>query len=106
MTHELRPDGLPVQIDGVRLSTPGLAGRVRVHYPSGGTGLRSAEETSALLLEALDATDMQEQLTVEISDPHETSYEEDRDRGGGSDDAALTVTVPGPGSAMAQVMLV
>jgi len=106
MTHELRPDGLPVQIDGVRLSTPGLAGRVRVHYPSGGTGLRSAEETSALLLEALDATDMQEQLTVEISDHHETSYEEDRDRGGGSDDAALTVTVPGPGSEMAQVMLV
>ena len=42
MAENLRPEGIPVTVGTVRISTPGLAGRVEV-YQSGTAGMRGAE---------------------------------------------------------------
>jgi hypothetical protein len=102
---ELEPDGTPVIIGDVEVVSPGLTGTVEVHYP-GASGLRGPEDASDLLLAALDAAGMQSQLTVEITDQAEqpeaaSSPTRSTSRG----EAGLTLTVPGPGTGMGQVLL-
>ena len=67
---ETQPEGIPVTVGTVRISTPGLAGRVEV-YQSGTSGMRGAESSTAAFREALDDAGMVEQLTVEITGQRE-----------------------------------
>ena len=45
MAENLRPEGIPVTIGTVRISTPGLTGRVEVYQP-GTAGMRGAESST------------------------------------------------------------
>lgn len=105
MSEDLRPDGTPVSVDGIEVITPGLAGIVEVHYP-GAAGLRAADEASTVLLEALDATGLQEQVTIEIRDHTEVWQPAGTPtRSTSLGEPGVTIKVPGPGSGMAQVLL-
>lgn len=102
---ELEADGTPVVIDGVEIVSAGLSGIVEVHYP-GAPGLRAADSASDALLEALDATDAQEQLTVEISDHAEVPLIDGAStRSTSLGEPGITIKVPGPGSGMGQMLL-
>lgn len=102
MSEPLRPEGIPVVVGDVVLTTPGLTGRAEVH-PPGGPGMRAAEAATADLQEALAGAGLVEQLTVQI---HEQTELDDR---GGSRAAAggsdIVVEVPGPGEGNGQVLL-
>ncbi len=100
---ELNPDGLPVEpAPGVVLRTPGLRGEVFVHV-AGSDGSRGAEETREAFVAALTHNEMDEDLTLEIREPRETSDAEGSRAAGGDDN--LTVEVPDPGAGWAQVVL-
>jgi pimeloyl-ACP methyl ester carboxylesterase len=105
MAEQLAPDGSPVLIDGVEVITPGLSGVVEVH-PPGAPGLRAANAASDVLLNALDTTDVQEQLTVEFHDHAEVYLaDETRSRSTSLGEPGISIKVPGPGSSMGQVLL-
>jgi hypothetical protein len=100
---ELNPDGLAVEpAPGIVLRTPGLRGEVVVHV-AGSDGTRGAEETREELLAALAHNEMEEDLTLEIREPRETSASEGSRAAGGDDN--MTVEVPDPGGGWAQVVL-
>lgn len=106
MSTPLRPDGRSIELEGVRIVSPGLRGRVDV-FGRNAPGLRGADAAKDVLVDSLSATGMQEQRTIVIRD-HAV------DRGALStaptrstrfEEPALAVTVPGPGTGMGQVML-
>jgi hypothetical protein len=100
---ELRPEGVWIDpAPGVRLRTPGLEGEVHVHVASS-DATRGAEDTREDFLEALRHNDIDEDLTLEIRRPRETSEAEGSRPAGGDDD--LTLEVPDPGEGWAQVVL-
>jgi len=102
---ELEPDGTPVIVGDVEVVSPGLTGTVEVHYP-GAAGLRGPEDASDLLLGALDAAGLQSQLTVEITDQAEQPEAAGApSRSTSHGEAGLTITVPGPGTGLGQVLL-
>jgi pimeloyl-ACP methyl ester carboxylesterase len=102
MAEDLRPEGIPVFIENVVISTPGLTGRVEVHAP-GTPGMRGAEETTEQFRRALEESTIAEQLTVEIAGQQELdSNGGTRGAGGGSE---ITVEVPGPGDGNGQLLL-
>ena len=82
MAENLRPEGIPVTVGNVRISTPGLAGRVEVYQP-GSAGMRGAESSTAPFRQALDDAGMVEQLTVEISGQRELDASGGSRGGGG-----------------------
>jgi hypothetical protein len=106
MSAALRADGRAVVVEGVSIVSPGLRGQVDV-LRAGAAGLRGADSARAVLVEALDATGMQEQRTIVIRDhaidtaaltvgvSRSTRYGE----------PGLSLTVPGPGTGMGQVLL-
>ncbi|MDQ3914441.1 MAG: hypothetical protein M3323_03785 [Actinomycetota bacterium] len=105
MSQSLRPDGFPIEVDGVEIATPGLTGEVEVHYART-PGTRAADEATPVLVEALDATGAREQLTIAIRDHAEEwqppgTLTRSTSRG----EPAIAVKVPGPGSGMGQVLL-
>lgn len=107
MSEILNPDGSPISIAGVDVSALGFGGIVEVHLP-GGMGTRGAENAQPTLLNALNRSGFFDQLTVEIAEP--CSYPEYIGRGGRGRDTSisapeLSVTVPGPGTGFAQVLL-
>lgn len=102
MVEQLRPEGTSVQIGDAQLWTPGLAGRVDVHWAAG-EGMRAAEETQPAFLEALANAGMSEQLTVEITEAVEVDAAGGSRSVGGPNDMVLEV--PGPGTGLAQVLL-
>jgi hypothetical protein len=105
MPESLEPDGTPVLIDDVEVVSPGLTGMVEVYYP-GAAGARGPETTDDRLRGALDRTGLLHQMTVEISDhaedPATLGFAE---RPASHGEAGLTITVPGPGTGMGQVLL-
>ncbi|GAB3267390.1 esterase/lipase family protein [Kineosporia babensis] len=101
MAQALNPDGTPVTIDGVVLSTPGLSGQAEV-LPAGAPGLRMREGTADAFTGALASAGFMEQLTVEISEHTEVAQVGGLRGGGGPE---ISVTVPGPGRYFAQVLL-
>jgi hypothetical protein len=101
MVEQLRPDGTALIVGDVVIYSPGLAGTVEVYQP-GTPGMRAAEDASASFLAALAATDVREQLTVEIDDPVAMGGGGGT-RAGESDD--VTVEVPGPGEGFGQLLL-
>jgi len=102
MAENLRPEGIPVTVGTVRISTPGLTGRVEVHQP-GTSGMRGAESSTEAFRRALDDAGMVEQLTVEITGQRELDTAGgSRGAGGGSE---IVVEVPPPGSGNGQLLL-
>ena len=102
MAEDLRPEGIPVDIDNVGITTPGLSGRVEVHQP-GTSGMRGAEDSTEEFRRALDEASMAEQLTVEISQQAELDANGGSRAGGGGSE--IVVEVPAPGDGNGQVLL-
>ncbi len=98
----LSPEGTPVVVGDVVVTTPGLSGEVEVHLAAS-DGMRGAEETTQALLDALERADVGEQLTVEITGGTELDGSGGTRGGGGGED--IVVQVPAPGSGNGQVML-
>lgn len=102
MSEQLRPEGIPVVVDDVVLTTPGLTGTVTVHPPAS-DGMRGAEDSTEQFRQALADAAMTEQLTVEIASPEELDDSGGTRASGGDGD--ITVEVPAPGTDMGQVLL-
>jgi hypothetical protein len=102
MAETLNPDGTPIVLGDVLLSTPGLTGQAELYVP-GVPGMRGPEETAQQFADALAATEFAEQLSVEVSGHGELDTNGGTRAGGGGAD--ITVEVPGPGSGFAQVVL-
>ena len=102
MPETLRPEGIPVVIGDVVITTPGLTGQVEVH-PAASPGMRGAEDSTEEFLAALGNASMSEQLTVEISGQSETDGNGGTRGGGGGEQ--IVVEVPAPGDGNGQVLL-
>ena len=102
MPEQLRPEGIPVAVGDVVITTPGLTGLVDV-YGAGSAGMRGEEDATADFRDALDLAGMQEQLSVVVSQPRELTPGEGTRGSGGSDD--IVVNVPAPGDGHGQVLL-
>ena len=98
----LSPEGTPVVVGDVVITSPGLSGEVEVH-PAASPGMRSAEDTRQALIDALERAGVAEQLTVEITDQSELDDSGGTRGGGGGDE--IVVEVPAPGSGNGQVLL-
>lgn len=102
MAADLRPEGIPVFVEDVVITTPGLAGRVEV-YAGGSAGMRAAEDTTEAFRRALDDAGVAEQLTVEVSRHSELDAAGGTRAGGGGSE--ITVEVPAPGEGNGQLLL-
>ncbi len=102
MAEQLRPEGIPVTVGDVVLTTPGLTGQAEV-FRSGSDGMRGAEQSSEDFRAALDEAGMQEQLSVVVTDHTELVAGGGTRASGGSDD--IVVDVPAPGEGNGQVLL-
>ena len=102
MAQELRPEGIPVTVGEVVITTPGLTGEVEVHAP-GTPGMRGEEQATEDFREALDDAGMAEQLSVVVSRHQEVTPGEGTRGSGGGDD--IVVNVPAPGEGNGQVLL-
>lgn len=102
MAEQLRPEGIPVAVGDVVITTPGLTGQVDVH-PAGTDGMRGAEQATADLQEALAEASMQEQLSVVISGQGELQAGGGTRASGGDGD--IVVEVPAPGEGNGQLLL-
>lgn len=101
MPQELRPEGIPVYVEDVVITTPGLSGLVEVH-PGSTAGMRAAEDSTEQFRRALDDAGIIEQLTVEISQHAELDASGGTRAGGGSE---IVVEVPAPGDGNGQLLL-
>jgi len=106
VTTPLRSDGRSVEVDGVKIVTPGLRGRVDV-FRRNAPGLRGADQAEEVLVESLAETGMQEQRTIVIRDHalDRAALSSGVKRSTQFGEPALAVTVPGPGTGLGQVML-
>ena len=105
MSESLEPDGTPVLIDDVEVVSPGLTGMVEVYYP-GVARTRGPEAVDDRLRSAMARTGLLHQMTVEVSDHAEdpaTAGFVGRPTSHGQ--PGLTITVPGPGTGLGQVLL-
>src|SRR5918993_5288525 len=102
MAQELRPEGIPVTVGEVVITTPGLTGEVEVHSP-GTPGMRGEEQATEDFRQALDDAGMAEQLSVVVSRHQEVTPGEGTRGSGGGDD--IVVNVPAPGEGNGQVLL-
>ncbi|HSF97371.1 MAG TPA: hypothetical protein VLA55_01660 [Ornithinibacter sp.] len=102
MAEQLRPEGIPVVIGDVVITTPGLTGEVEVH-PAGSPGMRGSEDSTQEFLAALGEASMGEQLTIEVSQQVELDDRGGSRAGGGGEE--VVVEVPGPGEGNGQVLL-
>ena len=102
MPEALQPDGSWVFIGDVRVSTPGLTGRVEV-YPPSGPGTRAAENSTDAFEQALARSALTPERTIEFSEHQELDNNGGtRAAGGGSD---IELDVPGPGAGFGQLAL-
>jgi hypothetical protein len=102
MAETLNPDGTPIYLGNIALSTPGLTGEAELYLP-GVSGMRAPQETAQQFADALAATEFSEQFTVEITGQTELNANGGTRAGGGGDNIAIQV--PGPGTGFAQVLL-
>lgn len=102
MAEQLNPEGAPVVVGPVVISSYGLVGEVEVH-PAGSPGMRGEEQATADLLEALTRAGMAEQLSVVVSHHRELTPAAGTRAAGGPDD--VVVDVPAPGEGNGQVLL-
>ncbi len=99
----LNPEGTAVFVGDVIINTPGLAGSVEV-YDAGAPGMRGAEDTQPGFLDAMRSAGVDEQLTVEISDPVELD-DAGGSRASGGGESPILLDVPGPGDGNGQFLL-
>ncbi len=102
MAEQLRPEGIPVAVGDVVITTPGLTGQVEVLAP-GTEGMRGEEQATEEFQQALADAGMAEQLSVVVSQHQEVTPGEGTRGSGGSDD--IVVNVPAPGEGNGQVLL-
>lgn len=101
MSESLAPEGTPVFIGDVVLTTPGLVGRAETYEPASG-GMRGAEDLTAAFQAALADAGLVDQVTVEIYDHAEIDGSGGSRSGGGTQ---IEIDVPGPGDGYGQVLL-
>lgn len=101
MSEQLRPDG-EVFVEDVRIVTPNMTGIVEVQRPQD-PGMRGEELTTEEFFAALGAADVQEQLSVVISEHEATAPSQGTRAVGAGDDIELEV--PAPGDGFGQVLL-
>jgi hypothetical protein len=105
MPESLEPDGTPVFIDDIEVVSPGLTGIIEVYHPGAG-GSRGPETVDDTLRSALEGTGLQHQVTIEISDHAEDPFTAGLvARPASHGEPGLTITVPGPGTGLGQVLL-
>lgn len=105
MPIELDPSGNPVSSEGVRITSPGLEGRVTVRFPDAGDA-RVGHDSMPDLAAALRNANLREQLTVEIVDPVEHPQAGVAGvRSTTTGEPAIAVEVPGPGTGQGQLLL-
>jgi pimeloyl-ACP methyl ester carboxylesterase len=106
MSEQLRPNGSPVRVGSVTLSTPGLEGSATA-YPPTASGLRgpAAELTSADLEDALESSNVSTLETVEIAGAREVPTGPIGSRGTVLGEPAMVVETPDPGEGWGQVVL-
>lgn len=97
MAEQLRPEGIPVVVGEVVITTPGLTGQVEV-YPAASPGMRGAEDATEAFLTALGDASITEQLTVEVSQQVELDGNGGTRGGGGGEQIVLEVPAPGDGN--------
>ena len=102
MAEQLRPEGIPVAVGDVVITTPGLTGQVEVLAP-GTEGMRGEEQATEEFRQALADAGMAEQLSVVVSQHQEVTPGEGTRGSGGGDD--IVVNVPAPGEGNGQVLL-
>ncbi len=102
MSEQLRPEGIPVTVGDVVLTTPGLTGQAEIYY-AGSDGMRGAEQSTADFRAALEEADMRDQLSVVVSDHAELVAGTGTRASGGVDD--IVIEVPAPGDGNGQVLL-
>jgi hypothetical protein len=105
MPESLEPDGTPILIDDVEVVSPGLTGMVEVYYPRTAR-TREPEALEDALHRGMAETGLLRQMTIEISDHAEdpgTAGVLSRPARHG--EPGLTITVPGPGTGLGQVLL-
>jgi hypothetical protein len=105
MSESLEPAGTAVFIDDVEVVSPGLTGIVEVYYPGAG-GSRGPQTVDATLRSTLEGTGLQHQVTIEISNHAEDPLTAGlAGRPASHGEPGLTITVPGPGTGLGQVLL-
>jgi len=104
MAVELNPNGTPVEVGRLMISSPGLQG-MAIHYASGASEMRSAEQTTDAFEQALRNMDVLAQETVEIFDTREVDFGGVRKRSTHFDEPALIVQVPDAGDDWGQVLM-
>ena len=102
MAEQLRPEGIPVAVGDVVITTPGLIGQVEVLAP-GTEGMRGEEQATEEFQQALADAGMAEQLSVVVSQHQEVTPGDGTRGSGGGDD--IVVNVPAPGEGNGQVLL-
>ena len=104
MSTELNPDGSPVYVGSVTLTTPGLSGRADSH-PGGAPGMRAAELTTDEFEEALANENVESQETIELTDTAESASGRAGTRSTSYGEPAIVMEVPHPGEGLGQVVL-
>lgn len=101
---ELNPYGNPVEVGRLTISSPGLQG-MAIHYASGASDMRSAEQTTDAFEQALRNMEVVAQETVEIFDTREIDLGDVSTRSTHYDEPALIVQVPDAGDEWGQVLM-
>src|SRR4051794_30742338 len=102
MAQQLRPEGIPVVVGDVVVTSPGLTGQVEV-FAGGSEGMRGEEQATGDFREALALAGMGEQLSVVISGHSELGPSDGTRGSGGADD--IVVEVPAAGDGNGQLLL-
>jgi hypothetical protein len=105
VSERLQPNGNPITIEGIKIQTPGLSGRVDAYLP-GEAGARAASGWTDALAEAFEGQHVETQLILELSD----TYEEPDAAPAGTrathyDEAAMVLEVPDPGVEWGQILV-
>lgn len=101
---DLQPNGTPVRAGRSTLRTPGLAGSATAHAP-GSPGMRSAEQATGALEEALATEHLQPFETIEIASAREAPTGAAVTRSAAYGQPAMELSVPDPGPDWGQVVL-
>jgi pimeloyl-ACP methyl ester carboxylesterase len=104
MATLLKSNGNPVQVGSVTLQTPGLEGVATSHRP-GSAEMRSAEEMTAALEQALSRQNVRSQETIEIASAREVPLAGEATRATQFGEPAIVAQVPDPGDQFGQFVL-
>lgn len=104
MSAPLDPFGSVINIGGLSLRTPGLAGEAE-YFPPGAVGMRAVEETSNEFEAALAKQQIETQHVIEIREAREVSVPGVATRSAPLGEVAMELEVPDPGDGWGQIVL-